>query len=630
MKSNRKYQASNTVHREMTRAEQNVVVDLDKRTIALCFSSELPVERWYGDEILLHGPENIDLSRLNSGGAFLADHNWTDQIGVVDSVTIDADKRARAVIRFSKSARASEIFEDMATGIRQNVSVGYRIIDGLEEIKDGRDILNVTKWQPLEISVVSVPADPTVGVGRSENDNLLQEKKRGYFMDEEQKRQQAELAKAKAKADQAAADEALKTARKEAGEAEAKRIKEIYAVATRFGMLKDAEAAVNNNTEVESFQRSVLEKLSNQPKSGIERAEDPSIGMHDKEKERYSFVRLLNALSNPGDTRAQKEAAFEFECADAAVEKMGKSNRAQGLVIPHDVLTHQRAVTVGGTGGNLVAENLLTGSFIDLLRSQSVLLMPGMATFLPGLTGNVAIPAMTGGATGYWVAENANVGESDITFGQVALTPKTMGTFTDLSRRLLKQSSPEVETLVRQELALRMAITLSKAAIAGTGINNEPTGILNTSGIGSVAIGTNGGALTYDKIVDLETLVDESEALLGNLCYLTNAKVRGAMKKIAVESGDPLKLIKALDYELKVTSQVPKDLTKGTADSVCSALLFGNFADLLIGMWGGLDVNVDTATNSRSGAVRIVVLQDADVAVRHPESFAAIQDITTA
>ena len=150
------------------RSAQVGAVNQDARTVELAFSSEAPVQRWYGTEILSHAPEAVVMTRLNDGAALLLDHDWEKQIGVVETVSIDADRRGRAVVRFGKSARAEEIFQDIADGIRRHVSVGYRIIDAERtEIKDGEDTWTITKWEPFEISIVSVPADTSVGVGRS-------------------------------------------------------------------------------------------------------------------------------------------------------------------------------------------------------------------------------------------------------------------------------------------------------------------------------------------------------------------------------------------------------------------------------------------------------------------------------
>jgi HK97 family phage major capsid protein len=374
------------------------------------------------------------------------------------------------------------------------------------------------------------------------------------------------------------------------------------------------------------------------PASAIRTAEDPAIGLTQREQRSYSFLRLLNAIANPNDRRAQDDAKFELECSAEAQRKRDKTDQ-RGFTVPVDVMrghTMQRDLVVGTdtAGGHTVATDLLASSFIDLLRNAMALVPMGIR-MMTDLNGNIAIPRATGGATAYWVAESGAPTESQQAFDQVPMTPKTVGAFTDISRKLLLQSSIDVEAFVRQDLATVLGLAIDQAGINGTGSSNQPRGILTTSGIGSVAGGTNGAAPTYEHIVNLETAVAVDNAAIGNLGYLTNTKVRGQLKKTqkfadtngmpVFEAGDtPLN-----GYRAGISNQVPSNLTKGTASGIASAIIFGNWSDLMLGMWGGLDLMVDPYTNSTSGTVRIVALQDVDYAVRHPESFAAMLDALT-
>ena len=214
------------------------------------------------------------------------------------------------------------------------------------------------------------------------------------------------------------------------------------------------------------------------------------------------------------------------------------------------------------------------------------------------------------------------------------MAPKTIAQYVDLSRKLMMQSYPSVEQIIRDDMLRQFAAKIDDVAIEGGG-SNEPTGITGTNGIGSVAIGTNGGAITYAKIADLEKEVAIDNALGGNLSFLTNPKVVSAMRTIPRQaSGVECNFIlndtnSILGYGVASSTLVPGDLTKGASSGVCSAMIFGNFADLMIGMFGGLDVLVDPYTGSSTGATRIAMFQDVDVAVSHAESFAAILDITT-
>jgi HK97 family phage major capsid protein len=224
--------------------------------------------------------------------------------------------------------------------------------------------------------------------------------------------------------------------------------------------------------------------------------------------------------------------------------------------------------------------------------------------------------------------------ESQQAFDQVTMSPKTVGAFTDISRKLLLQSSLDVEAMVRLDLATVLALEIERAAINGSGTAPEPRGILQTSGVTAVALGTNGGTLTWANIVDLETQVAALNADVNNLNYLTNAKVRGALKATFIDGPGSGQRVWAdgnmvNGYNAAVTNAVPSNFTKGTGTNL-SGILFGDFSALLIGMWNGLDLMVDPYTASTSGTVRVVALQDVDVALRHPESFAVIKDAKTA
>lgn len=354
------------------------------------------------------------------------------------------------------------------------------------------------------------------------------------------------------------------------------------------------------------------------------------IGMSNSEVKRFSVVRAINALANPGDAAAQKAAAFERDCSEAASAKIGKQSR--GFMVPYDV--QKRDLTVGAPtgGGNLVATDLLSGSFIDILRNAMVINTLGVRT-LTGLNGMIAIPKQTGAATAYWVAENGAPTESQQTVGQVTMSPKTVGAFSDISRRLLLQSSIDVEAMVQNDLATVLGLAIQQAAINGSGSANQPSGLL-TLVTPSVIGGTDGAAPTWAHIIALETSISAANADIGTMGYLTNAKVRGKLKGTDKFSsaGQPVWEAGNMPlngYRAAVTNAVPSNLTKGN-QSLSSAILFGNFADLVIGMWGGLDLMVDPYTGSTAGTVRVVALQDVDVALRNVESFATMVDALTA
>ena len=601
-------------------------VDESARTATLAFASELAYERWYGVEILECTSSAMRSKRLRSGANLLCDHNTKDVVGVVESVEIGADRVARAVVRFGKSARAEEVWQDVLGGIRRNVSVGYMVHKAvLVEEADGLETYRVTDWEPFEVSLVSVPADATVGIGRSlapasTPASTLPLVTPLTSIHQEKSMLETNPAAALAVGSAVATASFIETPAQRNHAVEISKI-----AATMPGGADMALRAIQAGQTVEQFQADAIRALASKPLPTAE------IGMSNGEVKRYSLVRALNAIANPMDTNAQKAAAFERECSDAQSKINGKSSR--GLFMPSEI---QKRDLVAGTptaGGNTVATELLSSSFIDIFRNAMAINKMG-TRYLSDLNGNIAIPKQTGAATAYWVAENTALTESHQTVGQVTMTPKTVGAFTDISRRLLLQSSTSVDSMVSTDLAAVLGLAVQQAAINGPGTGNQPSGLL-TLIAASVVGGANGLAPTWQNMIDLETAVAVANADIGTLGYLTNVKMRGKLKttqKFTGTNGMPVwdqGSTPINGYNVGVTNAVPSNLTKGTSVAVASAILFGNFADLVIGMWGGLDMMQDPYTGSTAGTVRIVVLQDVDVAVRNVESFATMVDALT-
>lgn len=335
-----------------------------------------------------------------------------------------------------------------------------------------------------------------------------------------------------------------------------------------------------------------------------------------------------------GDT-----AGFELECSKA-VEQVSDRNLRGNLHIPHDVLLRRishRAATVGsGTaGGNLVESQLLAENYVDLLRNQLAMFQAG-ALFIDGLVGNIRIPRQTGTANTFWLAENGTPSESSATFDQISMSPKTVGAYSELSRLTLLQSTPAIDGLVMRDLAASITQAIDLAAISGSGSSNQPTGLLNQSGIGVTSLGTNGAAPDWDAIVNMESAVAAGNAEGQKPAYLTNTLVRGRLKRTFVDPGSgervwdnrsPLAPVNGT--HAVVSNQVPANLTKGSGTNL-SAILYGNWADLIVGMWGGLDLQVNPYSLDTSGQVLITSFQTVDIALRHAQSFNVIVDAITA
>ena len=573
-------------------------IDEESRRVRVGVSSEEPVERSFGMEVLGHSADDINMEFINSGRApLLLDHDMEKQIGVIEEFKLDETaKRTTAVVRFGKSALAQEIFEDVADGIRMNISVGYRV-DKLTRMNKDDENYYKAQWTPMEVSSVSVPADQSrlVGVGRSKdkqninNIEVITMENKDINLDEV-RAQTIDEAKAEFK----------------------RNSKEIIDLAARHNKRDLADKAIADGISVEEFRGVLLENISNNTP-----LETPSeIGMTKEEVREFSLVRAIRAMANPSDRRAQEEAAFEFECSAEAARQYGKD--AQGIMLPAEVLSNwgKRDADLTDNAG-LVAEDYKGSDFIDILRNESSVMRAG-ATMLRGLQGNVVIPKKTATAAAGWIAtEGGNSASDELEVGSVTMSPKVVGAHTDVTRLLLQQSSLDVENLIRDDLTKSIATAIDLGALAGSGSSGQPTGIANTSGINTTTFAAANP--TWAEIVAMESAVANDNALTGSLSYICRPADFGTLKTTEKASGTAQFVVSPDNtmngYNVIRSNQV----TSGD-------FYFGNFADLLIGMYGGLDITVDAYSLSQSGGVRIVALQTVDTAVRHAVSFCKSSD----
>lgn len=567
---------------------------------------------------------------ISSGRApLLADHDMTMHIGVIESAEIGKDRVGRAVVRFGKGAQADAYFQDVVDGIRTSISVGYSIDHViLEEETETHCIYRVMKWKPLEISLVSIPADQTVGVGRSEGaenggETIIKQSLNSTENKPMTTESQPSAANAPANPSAPIVVD-VEAARTDARNAEVTRIREIQALASRHNVSEKGQEFINAGKSVDAFRSFVLDNMGNAP---VQTADNSTIGLSNKEARAYSFLRVMRHLADPTSKRAFDECAFEREVSEAVAGKF-KGRKFQGnFQIPTEVLIATRAadmhkrdlnVATGSAGGYLVANELRSDSFIEMLRNRLLVRQLG-ARVLTGLEGNLAIPKQSGGATAYWLNEGGEPTESQQTVGQVGLTPKTVGAFTEFTRRMIQQSSLDVETFVRDDLAKTLATKIDLAALKGSGAGGEPLGILNTTGIGLVTI--TPGTFTEGKLIDLETAVAVDNADLGSLAYLACATDRGLMKQKDVGTDTGKRIWTNVAGQPGV-GEVNGYLAYATNQLAANEVIFGNWEDLIIGEWGVLDLQVNPYSLDKSGGVRVTAFQDVDVAVRNAESFA--------
>ncbi len=597
---------------------QRQAVDEATRTATLAFASELPYERYWGVEILDCAPTSIRLGRMGSGANLLCDHDTTDVVGVVESVQIGADRVARATVRFGKSQRAEEVWQDVLGGIRRNVSVGYMIHRAtLVESTDGLDTYRVTDWEPFEVSLVSVPADASVGVGRS----LQASEQKALDALEDAAEAAPAAADRTASLTVPATPKTTPTPTQgrpmsdaQAPAAERNHALEISKLAATIASPGAGDLALKSiqaGHTVEQFQSEVLRSLATKPLPTAD------IGLTAKEGQRYSVLRAIRALTDKDWTHA----GFERECHNAILKRAGMAEAPNnGFFVPYEVQKRDLTAGTANAGGVLVATDNLASSFIDLLRNRAVVAQLG-ATMLSGLQGNVTIPRQTAGGTAYWLTNEATaITESQQTLGQLSLSPKNVGAYTEISRQLMMQSSPAADQLVLNDLSKVLALAIDLAALEGSGASGQPLGISGTAGIGSVT----GTSLAYAGILEFQTDVAASNALTANCAYVTTPSVAAllAARQRFASTDTPLWQGNVLDGNMSGFRAM------STLQVTAASMVFGDFSQVVIGEWGMLELALNPYANFTAAITGVRAIQTVDVGVRYAGSFSRATSIT--
>ncbi len=330
-------------------------------------------------------------------------------------------------------------------------------------------------------------------------------------------------------------------------------------------------------------------------------------GFSRKDLRQYSLLRAINLRMNnkPLD-------GIEAEVNEALIKYTGKA--PQGFFFPNE-LTQYDLDTAAGDGA--INESVLTGSFVELLRSKTLVDKLG-ATTLTGLVGNVYIPKQSAATAAYWVAESNSPTESNPTITQIPLSPKTVGAYTDISRKMILQTSLSCEAFVRNDLATTLALAIDRAAFEGTGTNNQPAGVIKHL---TPVISTSN---YYREMVEMESTIEAANALDGRLAYVMRPATKAALKTSETFTGSGVGVWDGQEvngYPAYTSTNISLVATDyGDREPV----VFGDWSSLVIGYWGALDVLVDPYTASTSGTVRVRALQDVDIALRHENKFALL------
>lgn len=654
-----------------------------KQVKKVSISSDVPYLRydWMNDEeyyeVLSHDPADIQDERLKLGLPILFNHDRDMHLGRAKGFTNDGhriDVGSMDDLMWSTSEFAQTKKADVENGSLVGTSVGYKILDDGECIgaKDGIPIYKF-KWSPHEFSFCTIEADTTVGAGRSrDKENAAEMNEISVELkdnvDNSPKNLETDLQTSDMKSKNRKFHEADKGDNattgnaptidvvKERGnavnefKARCKRIDD-YVDGLKNPQWKDAAKAIaakhkNGEADFDVFRTEALDSFDNVTR--VDAQVTGEIGMSKKELKRYSLARAIHLR---GTGKALD--GLEKEASDAQAKLLRKE--PDGFYIPEDwssrslneihglgaseterqmgfvrdiVALASRALTVGNfpSAGALVGTDLLAGSMIELLRNKAVVMSLGPTT-LSGLVGNVAIPKQVGGATAYWLPDGGTVTASDQAFAQLGLMPHRLVAQTAYDKQLVAQASVSVEAIVRNDIALVMALKKDLAALQGSGASGEPLGIANTTGVQTV---TFGAAATWAKVLEFETdLATANADQTGTPVWLTNPSVRGKWKaapKVAASTfpiflwGDATGANVVNGYAAYVTNQVP---TTGTGANL---VYFFVPSELVVADWAGIDVVVNPFSLDSTGQIRTTVTQWTDIAVRHPGAFVISTD----
>lgn len=573
-------------------------------------SSEAPVERFFGTEILRHDNKAIRMQRLQGGAApLLFNHNWDDPVGMLTGGRVK-DGRLIVDAKFFDTDRAHEVKAMLDGGLR-NVSIGYEIHEVVEDKKRGT--YEATDWTLLEASIVTIPADPSVGIGRSAEDQAVKPV-RITRMETTPANPATTKEAIMAEVIDAPAGENAET-RMTPDQIEAQR-KEAIGNLCRANKIDERierqwiESGADFK-EVSDGILAVLKKRSEQNPQSVAK-----LDMSATEVRRYSLMRAIRASK----TNDWKHAGLELEAHKAIAQKTGRMPEMQnGFFIPFDV--QQRDMTVAGVSGSnyLVATDNLASSFIELLRNRSVAMQMG-ATRLSGLVGNVTIPRQTASGTAYWLASEAtDITESQPTLGQLSLSAKNVAALTEISEQMMRQSSPDAEQLVMSDLAKVVALAVDVAIIRGSGSSGQPQGIVGTSGVGSVT----GTSIDYAKVLEFQTDVAANNALVAGCGYVTTPAVAALLAQRMKVSNDysPLWTGNLLDGDVTGFRAMSSNQMS------TATMLFGDWSQVILGEWGVLEIATH-ATDFAKGLTGIRAWYTCDVGVRVPGAFSYASSIT--
>lgn len=605
--------------------------DAKRVTLSFPASSEAPVERWFGTEVLSHDVKAIRMDRLQAGAApLLFNHDWSDPVGMINGARVNNGRLYVDATMFS-TTRAQEVATMVEQGLR-NVSIGYEIEELTEDPK--RAVFTATRWSPLEVSVVTIPADPGVGIGRQADEQAKPVRMVRAACEPAASAAQPgvpTMAENQAAAGQAVAEPSIRVTEDHSNRQTPLQMEQSRKTGIRnlcaANKLDERYAAhwIETGADFERVSNELVQLLEERGKNNPQAV--TKLDLSATETRKYSLMRAIRAATS----KDWSKAGLELEANREIVKRTNRLPKSDtSFFVPLDIMmrdrqpTHQtRDWTVAGVNGSnyLVGTDNQAGNFIELLRNTSVCLQMGVRR-LSGLQGNVTIPKMTSGTTAYWLAdENTQITEANPTLGQVSLTPKNVAALTELSHQLMQQSAPDAEQLVMDSIARDIGLAVDVGIIRGSGNSGQPLGITGTGSIGSFT----GGSLAAAELLNAQADVAAANAINGTCGYVTTPAVAALlMARPELPSTGTTRMW---------TGNIQRGGILGfpamSSQQMSSAtMLFGAWDSCVLGEFGVLELMVNPFSDFTRGLTAVRGWYTCDVAVRYPGAFSYASSIT--
>ena len=624
-----------TLHRSHT---IEAVEDTGAGEIEFSLSSEEPYRRLFGTEILRHSTEAVQLDRINNGSAaLLFNHDRDAYIGTLTRGWLEGGKlRVKASFELDNkdNALARKIYHSVVNGTLKSVSVGYEYNDIEIENRDGEDYVIATRWTPFEGSIVTVPADPTVGIGRDYdtsrellkkdtvdsgvpnmkcNTNNTNMEVETVIVDTEL---EAEFAPR--------TDDLLKQERE--------RSQQLLAAGKKYNCPDLAVRAIAEGWSIVEMRSRVLDHRQQQEDTRPVGAALTQTPLTKKERRNYSFLRAMGHAA--GRVSAEK-AGLEVEVSRHIESQVGKP--PQGIYVDQSFLVENQRdlfTTIPESAGVLIETELLSDRFIEALYNESAFLPLGV-TYLRGLEGNIEIPREGTFQKGYWVEEGAVIPTEDATFNKISLSPKKLAVRAKMTTEMLVQSSIDLENLTRNRLLRGLALELDRSIGFGTGLGEEPLGILYHPETRNIVLGENGGALDWAAVIAMQAEIDQANAMNGGqFSYVVNSRTKAKLMTTLDQGSGSGNWIwqpsntegSIAGYRARCSNQIPNNLIKGTATNLTAAF-FGDFSNVLLGLWTGLDIGIDPYSDFDRAIVGLRAMQLVDFNLTRGDYFCCCSDV---